>query len=525
MLALLQKTGRSGFSLLRRSLARGFSSQDNPLGHLGALTIFFCWIVLISGIWLLIFFRTSVSGAFESVEYLTREQWYLGGIMRSLHRYASDAAIVTIVLHITKEFCSDTYRLKRWFSWVTGMPLIWMMFPLGITGYWLVWDELAQYVAITSAELLDRLPIFTDSMAANFLSDLSLSDRFFTLMAFLHLIGLPLFLVFGIWLHVFRLSKPNINPPRSLMAGTLACMLVLSLVFPAESQGKADLAMVPRTIELDWFYLHVYPLVQMWSPGWVWVLLLGLSTLVVVAPWLPPGKTMPAAKVDLDNCNGCRRCADDCPFGAIQMGPRSDEQSYELEAVVDSDLCVSCGLCVGACPTSTPFRARSELVPGIDLPDWSAAMLRESIRENAAKLSGDNRVMAFACRGSTALLQLSRAGKAVVEVRCMGQLPPSFLDFVLSRDYADGVLLTGCSGGDCKYRYGMQWTEQRTFRQRDPRLRKRVNNQRIACGWRQPWSLHGSALKMHSAFQEYLDADREEAIWRPEAARRMEAMR
>jgi hypothetical protein len=71
----------------------------------------------------------------------------------------------------------------------------------------------------------------------------------------------------------------------------------------------------------------------------------------------------------------------------------------------------------------------------------------------------------------------------------------------------------------------MQWTEQRTFRQRDPRLRKRINNQRIACGWRQPWSLHGSALKMHSAFQEYLDADREEAIWRPEAARRMEAMR
>jgi quinol-cytochrome oxidoreductase complex cytochrome b subunit/coenzyme F420-reducing hydrogenase delta subunit len=493
LLALLQKAGRSGFSLLRHLLARGFSNQSNPLNHLGALTIFFCWIVLISGIWLLIFFRTSVSGAFESIEYLTREQWYLGGIMRSLHRYASDAAIVTIFLHILKEFSFDRYRLKRWFSWVTGMPLIWLVFPLGITGYWLVWDELAQYVAITSAELIDRIPVFTDSMATNFLSDVSLSDRFFTLMAFLHLIGLPLFLVFGIWLHVFRLSKPRINPPRSLMGGTLICMLVLSLVFPAVSQDKADLAIAPQTIQLDWFYLHAYPLAQMWSPGWVWVLLVGVSVLVVLAPWLPPEKVLPAAKVDLDNCNGCRRCADDCPFEAIRMAPRSDGEAYDLEAVVDSDLCVSCGLCVGACPTATPFRSRSALVPGIDLPDIPAAMLRESIRKAAEKLTGSDRVLVFACTGSDAHSVHLKANHAVVEVRCMGQLPPSFLDYVLSRDLADDILLAGCGGGDCRYRNGIEWAEQRIARKRDPRLRKRVDNQRIRYGWRGESASHEDA--------------------------------
>ena len=483
MLAQLQKAGRTGFSFLRRLLVGGFSNDNSPLNHLGALTIFFCWIVLISGIWLLIFFRTSVSGAFDSVEYLTKEQWYLGGIMRSLHRYASDAAIVTILLHIVREFSFDRYRLKRWFSWVTGMPLIWLIFPLGITGYWLVWDELAQYVAITSAELLDYIPLFTESMATNFLSEARLSDRFFTLMAFLHLIGLPLFLVFGIWLHVFRLSKPRINPPRSLMAGTLTCMLALSLVFPAESQNKADLAIVSQTLEVDWFYLHVYPLVQLWSPGWVWVLLIGVSLLVTLAPWLPPGKRLPVAKVDLDNCNGCQRCADDCPFEAIQMMPRSDGKSYDLEAVVDSNLCVSCGLCVGACPTATPFRTRSDLIPGIDLPDHSAAMMREAIQDAAGPLEGDNRVMAFACSGSDAQAKLKKSGHSVVDVRCMGQLPPSFLDYVLSRDLADSVRLAGCGVGDCRYRYGIDWTEQRIARTRDPRLRKRVNNQKITYGW------------------------------------------
>jgi len=132
MIERVHRFGRALFGVLRRPMASAFDSAENPLNHLGAMTIFFLWIVLISGIWLLIFFRTSVSGAFESVDYLTREQWYLGGIMRSLHRYASDGAIITILLHIVKEFIFDRYRNKRWFTWATGVPLVWMIFVLGM---------------------------------------------------------------------------------------------------------------------------------------------------------------------------------------------------------------------------------------------------------------------------------------------------------------------------------------------------------------------------------------------------------
>ena len=504
MLERLQAAGRAGFRLLQQPLIRAFGAADNPLNHLGSLTIFFCWIVLVSGVWLLIFFRTSVDGAFESVEYLTHEQWYLGGIMRSLHRYASDAAIVTVLLHILKEFSLDAYRLNRWFNWVTGTPLVWMLFALGITGYWLVWDELAQYVAITSAELLDQIPIFTESMAANFMSDSVLSDRFFTLMAFLHLIGLPIFLVFGIWLHVFRLSGPNVNPPRRLMAGTLLAMLILSVVLPAESQRKADLALAPQLIELDWFYLHLYPLVQVWSPGLVWALLVAVTLLLTLAPWLPPGKAVEPAAVNLDNCNGCRRCADDCPYGAIQMVPRSDGQKYEWQAEVDPGLCVSCGICVGACPTATPFRSRSALEPGIDLPMLSAATLRERIRALAEPRRDEPTVLSFACGGSSTPLR--RAGERVVEVACMGQIPPSFLDWILSRRIAEGVFLAGCAGGGCRYRSGARWTADRIDRARDPRLRKRVDANRIARAWIDFPEHAGQVARQVDAFRSALPA-------------------
>jgi quinol-cytochrome oxidoreductase complex cytochrome b subunit/coenzyme F420-reducing hydrogenase delta subunit len=505
MIERIHKAGRAVFGVLRRPMARVFDSAENPLNHLGALTVFFLWIVLVSGIWLLIFFHTSVSGAFESVEYLTHEQWYLGGIMRSLHRYASDGAILTIALHVVREFVFNHYRNSRWFTWVTGVPLVWMIFPLGITGYWLVWDELAQYVAISSAELIDSIPIFTGSMAGNFLSDNLLSDRFFTLMAFLHLIGLPIFLVFGIWLHVFRLNGPRINPPRRMMAATLIAMLILAAVFPAVSHDQADLAMTPQTLRLDWFYLHVYPLIQSWSPGWVWVLLVGISAVIVIAPWSPAQKKEQPALVTLDYCNGCERCVDDCPFAAVEMVPRTDNTNYSHQASVNVDLCVSCGICVGACPTATPFRSNGDLVPGIDLPDRSAESLRNDIVAAGAQENSPH-IIVFGCRDDPQIEEIRNAGLSFVELNCMGQLPPSYVDFALSRGHADGVLLLGCQDGNCSYRFGALWTEQRLSRRRDPMVRRRVDMSRVAMGWQAPWSDETSAIGKYEALVRSIEA-------------------
>jgi quinol-cytochrome oxidoreductase complex cytochrome b subunit/coenzyme F420-reducing hydrogenase delta subunit len=480
------KTGlRAIFLRLEGVLEAAFGPRHNPLTQLGTLGWFLFWIVTVSGIYVYVFFDTGVTQAWLSLEQLSRDQWYLGGLMRSLHRYASDALVVVVLVHALREFAMDRMRGNRWFPWVTGIVLLWFLYACGITGYWLVWDQLAQYVAVATTEWLDAIGIFAEPIARNFLDSERLSGRFFTLMVYMH-IALPLLMLLFMWIHIQRHAHARVNPPRTLAIGTLGALVVLSFAWPAMSQAPADLDRVPFSIGLDWFYLAVYPLLERMDGSTLWLLLVGGSVLLTLLPWLPPQKKPPAARVDLDNCNGCTRCFADCPFGAINMMNRSDGLAFEQEARVDPDLCMSCGICVGACPTATPFRRVGVLSAGIELPDRSVAGLRDEVVAAAAGISGDARVMVFGCNHDADSVRLADAGTAVVRLPCVGMLPPSFLDFVLSRRHADGVLLSGCAGHDCFERLGDQWTEQRIANERDPNLRARVSRDRVAVAWNNP---------------------------------------
>ncbi len=462
-----------------------FGPKWDPLHHLGGLGFFFYWIVLATGIHLYIGFDTSVTEAYNSVEHLSRSAWFLGGVSRSLHRYASDALVIVMLVHLTREFSLDRYRGVRWFSWFTGAPIIAFVYASGIGGYWLVWDKLAQYIAIATTEWLDWLPIFGEPIARNFLAPSSLDNRFFTLLVFLH-IAIPLILLFILWLHLQRISKPRINPPVGLAAGSGAALLALSLVFPAASQGHADLGTVPAVIKLDWFYLTLYPLFDFGSYGWGWAVMAAGFAGMLALPFLPKLRRPAAAQVHLEWCNGCGRCAEDCPYAAITMGRRTDGVPFDSQAVVDASLCVGCGICVGACQTSSPFRRGPDLVTGIDLPNPSLALIRERTREAAARCRGTPRILVFGCDHGVTGTAFESAGVVAVSLPCIAMLPPSFIDYVLSRDLADGVLVTGCSATACYNRLGVRWMDARLAGERDPHLRARVPRDRLVICWPVP---------------------------------------
>ena len=345
-----------------------FGNDLNPVYYLGSLGFYFFWVVVVSGAYIYAFYKTGIELSFPSVEYLTHEQWYLGGVMRSLHRYASDALVIVMVLHLLREFILGRFRGARWFAWITGVPLLWLIFSAGINGYWMVWDKLAQYSVIATMEWFDWLPIFSEPMSQSFISQDVLNDRFFSLISFAH-VTVPLIILFLLWVHIMRISTPVVNPKRALVMGMLLSLLILALLNPVLSQGPADMGIEPGNVRIDWFYLYIYPLLDVWSAGQVWALVIGLSMLLCVLPWLPTrDKQIPVAEVNLKDCSGCRLCVADCPYEAVVMRPRTDGMNFIEEAVVVPDRCVSCGVCVGACPSSNAFRSEAGYVSGIEMP-------------------------------------------------------------------------------------------------------------------------------------------------------------
>ncbi|HTN67739.1 MAG TPA: FAD-binding oxidoreductase [Burkholderiaceae bacterium] len=265
-----------------------FGDRINPFYHLGAITFFLFWVVGASGLYLYVFFETGIPEAYTSVAALTTKQWWLGGVLRSVHRYASDAMVLTMVLHMLRYFAFDRYHGFRWFSWVTGVILIWMVYASGVNGYMLPWDQLAQYVTVTSFEWLDWLPIFDGTLMRNFLYSDHVGNRFFTLLSFMHL-GLPLVVLMIMWIHVQRVPKARTTPPKPIVVGLLLTMLALSLMAPVHVQGGvSDLAKAVTSVELDWFYMAVFPLFTEWPLGRVWALVIGASVLLALQPWLPP---------------------------------------------------------------------------------------------------------------------------------------------------------------------------------------------------------------------------------------------
>ena len=265
-----------------------FGDRLNPLYHLGSISFFLFWIIAATGLYLFAFFETGVGDAYASVEALTHRQWWAGGILRSVHRYASDAFVLTMLLHMLRHYAFDRLRGFRWFSWVTGVALIWLVYVSGINGYMLPWDQLAQYVITASFEWLDWLPMFGGALMRNFIYARNVSDRFFSLLVFMH-IGIPLVVLLVMWVHVQRVPKARTQPPRPIALALAATLLVLSIAAPALSQGgAADMGKAAATLALDWFYLALLPLITAWPLWQVWALVTAGTLFLAALPWLPP---------------------------------------------------------------------------------------------------------------------------------------------------------------------------------------------------------------------------------------------
>ncbi len=454
---------------------RAFTSRYNPFYYLGQISIFLLLLLLLSGLYLLPFYRINVERAYESVQYITVEQWYLGGIMRSIHRYSSDALVLTLLIHGLRLFLTSKFRFNRWLIWITGIALLGFILLQGITGYWMVWDERAQLVATSTTEFLDALPLFPKPLARAFIGEASVTNLLFLAVIFVH-VGGTLLLVFLILIHFSRFSRTRWLPKRSIWVAILLILLGLSLAKPAASAPPADLKKAPVNVPVDWFYLFLLPLANSGYGLYAWLLLTIASLAILAPPWTIGGARRMTAEVVKERCVGCELCYADCPYAAITMIMEGDK----LLAVIAESKCSGCGTCLGSCN----FNAIQ--FDGLDLEKTKSNITNLlANRENETVLFG------FVCEhaldvgvhiGNGSMRGLD--GVRALPLRCLGMVNPYMVLHALDAG-ATGVFLAGCKIDDCHYRLGNKWLKERIEKTRAPVLKdKRLD--RIRTYWISP---------------------------------------
>lgn len=470
---LLERGARRTIAALDAWATRLFGWAHNPLHQSGTIAVAMLVVLIVTGLYLVLFYRLGAPA--ESVARLAADPW-LGSWIRSLHRYATDVFILAALAHMLRMFAQARSWGPRALAWMSGLVLLGTGMVCAWTGFVMAWDSFGERFAREGGRLLDVVPIFSEPLSRIFAGDGPVPSAFFFVNLFVH-IGVPLLIGAVLWLHVSRLARPVLLPPREITWSLVGALAVASVVMPAALGAPASAFRIAPTTPTDLVAAWWLPLSERLSPAAVWSVMLASAVALVLVPrgarrrregsWAP-------SVVDPRYCTGCNQCPQDCPWEAITMVKRTDDRPT-LVALVDPERCVSCGICAGSCapmgvgPAGRTGRDQLQALRSVLAPESAPDALLP--------------IVAVCCQQAPAshAEALRARGARIHLVSCIGNLHTSVVERFL-RNGAPGVFIGGCPPRDCVSREGPKWTHERLFNDREAELQPRVDRRRIRVG-------------------------------------------
>lgn len=495
----LERGARRLLGALDAAATRAYGWRWNPLHQSGTVAVAMLLALLVTGIYLIFVYRVGAPSA--SVARIAADPW-LGSWIRSLHRYTSDLFIVAAALHFLRMFAQARSWGPRRLAWVSGLVLLGAGLVCAWTGFVMAWDSFGERLAREGARLLDVLPVLSEPLSRLFAGDRPLPDAFFFVNLFMH-IGIPLAMGALLWLHVSRVARPVLLPPKRITWTILAALAVTAVLLPAPLGPAADPFRLPADTPINLFAAWWLPFTERMSRGAVWASGIGLSLALLLVPrftrrarverWAP-------SVVDPRLCTGCNQCPQDCPWDAITMVERDDDRP-SLVALVNPARCVSCGICAGSCapmgvgPPGRTGRDQVAAARGV----VSAGLGDAGLGEREGSGVGRRRVVAICCSQApeSHVEALRSRGAHVHLVTCVGNLHSSVVEMFV-RGGSAGVVVAGCPPRDCVGREGPKWLHERLYNDREAELQPRVDRRRVRTLTLAPGA-KGAALAVYDA--------------------------
>ncbi|MFY9287556.1 MAG: cytochrome b/b6, partial [Alphaproteobacteria bacterium] len=298
----------------------------NYLWNFGAIAMVMLVVMILTGIFLAMYYTASTDHAFNSVERIMRDvNW--GWMIRYIHMNGASMFFIAVFIHIFRGIYYGSYKKPRELLWMLGVLILLLMMATAFMGYVLPWGQMSFWGATVITNLFSAIPLVGDSVVTwlwgGFSVDNPTLNRFFSL----HYL-LPFVIFAVVFLHVAALHISGSNNPTGIepkgpkdtvtfhpyYTAKDAFGLTLFLLFYAvivfyspnslgdpDNYIPANPMVTPAHIVPEWYFLPFYAILRsfVWDIGIPFtdivlissklggvILMFGSIAVLFVMPWL-----------------------------------------------------------------------------------------------------------------------------------------------------------------------------------------------------------------------------------------------
>ena len=183
----------------------------NFLWAMGVVLVVLLKILIISGIFLLMYYKPDINLAFDSVNYTIMQEVEYGWLWRHVHGVAASVIFLVIYIHMFTGIYYGSYKKGREMIWLTGMALFGIFSAEAFSGYMLPWGQMSYWAAQVITNLFGGIPFIGEALVVWIRGDFLVADATLTRFFMLHVLLLPLAIILLIAVHFYSLRIPHVN--------------------------------------------------------------------------------------------------------------------------------------------------------------------------------------------------------------------------------------------------------------------------------------------------------------------------
>jgi ubiquinol-cytochrome c reductase cytochrome b subunit len=168
-------------------------------------------ILLVSGIFLLMYYQPNVNTAFDSVNYTIMSEVGYGWLWRHVHGVGASVVFLIIYIHMFTGIYYGSYKRGRELIWLSGMLLFVLFSAEAFSGYMLPWGQMSYWAGMVITNLFSGGGLHADFLVEWIRGDYVPGQAFLNRFFMLHVLLVPLAIIGVIVLHFGTLRIPHVN--------------------------------------------------------------------------------------------------------------------------------------------------------------------------------------------------------------------------------------------------------------------------------------------------------------------------